>query len=56
VPGVLAFLHDAAKLALLNNLDVFEGDRKLPAPRIVSTRMSLDSDPSFATYAGALAL
>ena len=49
------FLHDAAKLALLNNLDVFEGDRKLPAPRIVSTRMSLDSDPSFATYEGALA-
>jgi hypothetical protein len=49
------FLHDAAKLALLNNLDVFEGGRHLPAPRVVSTRLSLQSDPSFATYEEALA-
>ncbi len=48
-------LRDAATLALSNNLDIYEGDTLLISPRIVSTRMSLDSDKSFATYEGALA-
>jgi hypothetical protein len=49
------FLDDAAKVALLNRLDLYEDGRVLPAPRIASVRMSLDSDPSFLTYDGALA-
>jgi hypothetical protein len=48
-------LRDAAKIALSNNIDLYEGDTQLSNPRIVSTRMSLESDRSFATYEGALA-
>jgi len=48
-------LRDAAKVALANNIDLYEGDRLLLNPRIVSTRMSLESDRSFATYDEALA-
>jgi hypothetical protein len=49
------FLRDAAKIALLDSLDVYEGERLLPAPRIASTRMSLESDRSFTDYDTALA-
>ncbi|HVZ27228.1 MAG TPA: HupE/UreJ family protein, partial [Rhizomicrobium sp.] len=49
------FLRDAVRVAMLDNLSFFEGERQLPAPRVISTRMSLDSDNSFATYEGALA-
>src|SRR5689334_3492181 len=48
-------LHYAAQQALLDNLEIYEGERLLLKPRIVSTRMSLDSDRSFATYEQALA-
>ena len=48
-------LRDAATLALSNNLDVYEGDTLLKNPRIVSARMSLESDRSFASYDAALA-
>ena len=48
-------LRDAATIALSNNMEIFEGDRLLLNPRIVSTRMSLDSDRSFAGYDAALA-
>jgi hypothetical protein len=43
-------LTTAAQVALLENLQVFENDRRLPTPRIVAVRMALDSDRSFATY------
>ena len=49
------FLRDAAKIALLDSLDIYEGGRLLSAPRIASTRMSLESDQSFAGYDTALA-
>jgi len=49
------FLREAAKIMLLENMEVYEGDRLLPEPRIASVRMSLDSDPSFATYREAMA-
>jgi hypothetical protein len=49
------FLRDAAKVALLESLEIYEGDRLLPAPRIASARMSLDSDQSFIGYNAALA-
>jgi len=48
-------LHDAATIWLSDNIQLYEGDTLLPSPRIVSTRMSLESDRSFATYEGALA-
>jgi hypothetical protein len=47
-------LHAAATVHLLENLALYEGDRQLPNPRIVSARMSLDSDNSFASYDKAL--
>src|ERR1700691_5268981 len=49
------FLRDAAEVALLNSLDVYEDGRVLPKPRIASVRMSLESDPSFYDYNSALA-
>src|SRR5258707_8418945 len=42
-------LHDAATIALSNNIELYEGDTLLGSPRIESTRMSLDGDRSFAT-------
>ncbi len=48
-------LRDAATIALSNNMELFEGDRLLLNPRIVSARMSLDSDRSFASYDAAVA-
>ncbi len=48
-------LRAAATVVLLENLSLYEGDRKLPDPRIVSARLSLDSDRSFASYERALA-
>jgi hypothetical protein len=49
------FLGDAAKIALLDSLDVYENGKVLPAPRIASVRMSLESDSSFRGYDSALA-
>jgi hypothetical protein len=48
-------LSDAAKIWVASRIDLYEDDTLLPAPTIVSTRMSLDSDRSFATYDTALA-
>jgi hypothetical protein len=48
------FLGDAAKIALLSGLDVYEDGKVLPTPRIASVRMSLESDPSFLGYDSAL--
>ncbi len=48
-------LDDAARLLLSNNLELREDDTPLARPRIVSARMSLESDRSFATYEEALA-
>ena len=49
------FLRDAAKIALLESLNIYEGDRVLPSPLIASARMSLESDQSFINYDAALA-
>jgi len=48
-------LHDAATVALANNIELYEGDVRLDAPRIVDVRVSLPSDKSFASYEEALA-
>jgi HupE / UreJ protein len=47
-------LRTAVSLWLLDNIDVWEGDEKLPRPRIADMRVSLASDQSFASYASAL--
>jgi hypothetical protein len=47
-------LRAAATVILLETLTMYEGDRQLPNPRIVSVRMSLDSDNSFTSYDMAL--
>src|ERR1700722_14730610 len=49
------FLRYAAQVALLDSLDVYEDGKLLPKPRIVSARMSLESDSSFGDYDNALA-
>ena len=48
-------LRDAALRWLARDIEVYEGDVKLPAPRLAAVRVSLPSDRSFATYDGALA-
>jgi len=48
-------LREAASLWVSDFIDVYEGDERLPKPRIVETRLSLESDPSFASYDQAFA-
>ena len=47
-------LRDAAMLWLGNEIDLYEGDERLPRPRLLAARVSLESDRSFASYEGAL--
>jgi hypothetical protein len=54
VPRAAPQLRDAAQLWLVDNLDLFEGDRRLPLA-IVAVRASIPSDRSFAEYETALA-
>ncbi|MGA2883090.1 MAG: HupE/UreJ family protein [Bryobacteraceae bacterium] len=49
------FLPDAVNLWISGALDVYEDDARLPKPLVVESRVSLLSDPSFATYDAALA-
>ncbi len=48
-------LQDATRLWLADDLHLYENERRLDAPRIVATRVSLPSDRSFANYDDALA-
>ena len=48
-------LRTAVALWLADNIEMLEGDTRLPVPRIAESRVSLPSDPSFASYAQALA-
>lgn len=48
-------LHDAAMHYVANQIDIYEDGVLLSAPGIVSTRISVESDRSFASYADALA-
>jgi len=50
-----ASLRDGAAVWLADPLEIFEGDRRLPAPRLAAARVSLESDRSFASYDEALA-
>jgi hypothetical protein len=48
-------LRDAAMLWLGNEIELYEDGRRLPRPRLLAARVSLESDRSFATYETALA-
>jgi hypothetical protein len=48
-------LKEGATLWISDFIDVYEGTEHLPKPRIVATRLSLESDPSFASYEQAMA-
>ncbi len=48
-------LRDAATLWISDAIQLYEDDRRLPNPRVVETRVSLESDRSFASYEEALA-
>ena len=48
-------LRNAAKLWLIDNFEIYENDSRLPAPRIVHTRVTLPSDAAFTAYESALA-
>ncbi len=47
---VEALLPDAATLWISDYIALYEGDTRLPPPRVVETRVSLESDQSFASY------
>ncbi len=48
-------LDDAALLWLSNDLTIYEGDTKLPKPKLARTQVSLESDRSFVSFESALA-
>jgi hypothetical protein len=43
-------LRHATKLWLIDNLELYENERQLPAPQIVQARVSLPSDRTFASW------
>ena len=49
------FLQDAATVWLVRPIEVREGDKRLPAPKLMAVRPSLESDKSFASYDSAMA-
>jgi len=49
------FLRDAATVWLVRAIEVDEGNSRLPLPRLLAVRPSLESDRSFASYETALA-
>jgi len=49
------YLRDGAEQWISNFTEIDEGDTRLPKPKIVEARVSVESDKSFATYEDALA-
>ena len=48
-------LREASVLWVSDFIDVYENDTRLPKPQVAKTRLSVESDPSFASYETALA-
>jgi hypothetical protein len=48
-------LRECATLWISDFIDVYENDARRPKPQVVATRLSLESDPSFASYDAAFA-
>src|SRR5678816_880418 len=49
------FLQDAATVWLVQPIEIYEGETRLPAPRLLAAVPSLESDKSFGSYEKALA-
>jgi hypothetical protein len=49
------YLREASTLWISDAIEIYEGDARLPKPRVVQARLSLESDKSFASYEDALA-
>ena len=43
-------LREAATLWIANAIEIYEGDARLPIPRVMDTRVSLESEKSFTSY------
>lgn len=50
-----ASLRDAATLWISDNVELYEGDTRLSAPRVIAARVSLESERFFESYDDALA-
>ena len=48
--GIDTLLRNATTLWLANDIEIYEDGDRLPIPAIVAARVSLPSDPSFASY------
>jgi hypothetical protein len=48
-------LNEAANLWVGNEIEIYEGDIRLPSPQVIETRVSLESDRSFSSFEDALA-
>ncbi len=55
ISAAQSMLRDAATLWIADYVELYEGDAPLGEARIVAARVSLPSDPSFASYPNALA-
>ena len=55
LPRADGALRTAARLWLVDNIEVYEGVRRLENPRIANVRVALSSDKSFASFENALA-
>jgi hypothetical protein len=55
LPNADPALRTAVRLWLLDNIELYEGEARLPPPRIAAVRVALASDKSFASYEEALA-
>lgn len=51
-----AALRDAATLWISDNVELYEGETRLPDPRIIAARVSLESETFYESYDDALAL
>jgi hypothetical protein len=49
------FLHDAATMWVADAVEIYESESRLPRPRLVAVRASIESDRSFASYEEAVA-
>ncbi len=50
-----ALLPDATTLWISDFIKLYEGETRLPKPRVIATRLALENDRSFADYASAYA-
>jgi hypothetical protein len=55
LPRVDAALAGAASLWLADNIELYEGELRLPQPKLVSARVSLAADKSFTSFESAMA-